>query len=248
MPAKDIVRPKESQKGFSVHALINTYNDHTTLALALDSVRDAVDTIIVADGAYKAYYDSFIKERADAKPWSTDGTLQLLKAIPNLPPLKLIECPNGEPWQNQVVKRNALLDAVPPKDWFLILDSDEMFYGGINAGIQEIMDSGCIQGAVPLYNIGLDISGLLPFWHPRIFLKLPGMHYARKHWHLLDFAGRLIEKEYPLWNTNHFVLAHLKILRDFRRLIPHQSYMLQMSESGWVEPNLEGKEVKHVGY
>jgi len=128
------------------------------------------------------------------------------------------------------------LDAVPPKDWFLILDCDEMFYGDVVGGVTEIMNSGCIAGCVPLYNVGMDVSGLVPFWHPRIFLKLPDMHYERKHWLLCDFAHRVIENEYPLWYSNRFVMAHLKIFRDHRRLAPHMSYMLDMSEQGWQEP------------
>jgi len=226
-----------NDKTFSIHALINTYNDHVSLPFALDSVRDVADSIIVADGAYKAYYKNYLKFDKKVKPWSTDGTLEMLDILQrDLPPIKLIECPDGKPWVNQVVKRTALLDAVPVKDWFLILDSDEMFYGDIVGGVNEIMSSGCIAGHVPLFNIGLDMSGLIPFWHPRVFLKLPGMHYERKHWFLCDFAHRVIEQSYPMWGTNRFVMAHFKMFRHHRRLAPHMSYMLDMGKSGWQEP------------
>jgi len=161
----------------------------------------------------------------------------LLHCIPNLPPITLIECPGGKPWRNQVVKRTALLDAVPDKDWFLILDSDEMFYGDIWGGVREIMSSGCVAGFTPIFNIGLDTSGFRPFWHPRVFLKLPGMHYARQHWLLYDFADRVVEHVYPLWSTNQFVLVHFKVFRGMRRLAPHMSYMLDMSKRGWQEPD-----------
>jgi len=239
------------EEPFNIHTLICTYNDHVTLPLALDSVRDACDSIIVADGAYKKYYETYRKSDPSAKPWSTDGTLELLKVLqPNLPPIKFIECPNGKPWANQVVKRTALLDAVPDKDWFLILDCDEMFFGNVKEGVNEIMSSGCIAGFAPLYNVGLDMGGLYPFWHPRVFLKLPGMHYERKHWLLCDFAHRVIETTYPVWGTDRFVLAHFKVFRNMRRLAPHMSYMLDMSRGGWQEPNsgmfneeLEEKEV-----
>ena len=115
-----------------IHALICAYNDYPTLPLALDSLRGNVDSIIIADGAYKKYYENFLKYDRAAKPWSTDGSLGIIKALePILPPTKLIECPNGHPWTNQTVKRTALLNAVPEKDWFVILDSDEMFYGDL---------------------------------------------------------------------------------------------------------------------
>jgi hypothetical protein len=222
---------------FRIHALICTYNDHVALPFALDSVRDTVDSIIVADGAYSKYYRHYRKFTKEAKPYSTDGTLEMLHILQrDLPPIKLIECPNGKPWTNQVVKRTVLLDAVPPKDWFLILDSDEMFWGDIKGGVHEIMSSGCIAGCMPLFNVGVDMSGLIPFWHPRVFLKLPGMHYERKHWFLCDFAHRVIEETYPLWHTDRFVMAHLKVLREHRRLAPHMSYMLDMEKSGFQEP------------
>lgn len=227
-------------KPFQIHCLICTYNDHVSLPFALDSVRDCVDSIIVADGAYKLYYDTYRKQEKSAKPWSTDGTLEILKILSkDLPPMKLIETPQGKPWVNQVQKRTALIDAVPDKDWFLILDSDEMFYGDVVKGVDEVMTSGCISGRVPLYNVGLDISGFIPFWHPRIFLKLPGMHYERKHWLLCDFAHRVIEHDYPVWGTDAFVLTHFKVFRSHRRLAPHMSYMHHLSLGGWLEPKSE---------
>ena len=238
MPRRDIQKTK--REDYKLHAVICTYNDHVPLPFTLDSVKDSVDNIIIADGAYQKYYENMLQYEPDCKPYSTDGTLEIIKILrKQLPPITLIETPNGKPWVNQVVKRNALIDAVPDKDWFIVLDSDEMVYGAVNEGVQEIMESGCIQGAAPLYNIGLSVSALKMFWHPRVFCKLPGMHYARKHWHLYDFANRVLETEYPLWNTNFFVLAHLKILKDFRRLTPHEGYMLQMGKLGWLEPTFD---------
>lgn len=222
---------------FNIDVLIATYNDHVSLPYALDSIKDVADSIIVADGAYYKYYLNYLKYDKTIKPWSTDGTLQMLECIPNLPPIKLIECPNHKPWMNQTEKRTALLKAVPDKDWFLILDSDEMFYGNVKSGVYEIMSSGCIAGFTPIYNLGMDTSGYVPFWHPRTFLKLPGMHYAHKHWFLYDYAGRVIENTYPLWASNQFVLVHFKVFRNMRRLIPHMSYMLDMSGTGWQEPD-----------
>jgi hypothetical protein len=224
-------------KPFKIHVLICTYNDHVLLPLALDSIRDVADSIIIADGAYTKYLEHFLRFDKSVKPWSTDGTLEMLKILQkDLPPIKLIETPNGKTWANQTAKRTALLEAVPDKDWFLILDSDEMFYGDVEGGVNEVMGSGCIAGCMPLFNPGLDMNGLIPVWHPRVFLKLPGMYYERKHWLLCDFAHRVIEHTYPLWMTNQCVLAHFKLFKHHRRMAPHMSYMLDMSKRGWQEP------------
>jgi glycosyltransferase involved in cell wall biosynthesis len=223
---------------FQIHALISTYNDYPTLPLALSSVTDVVDSVIIADGAYKKYYQNFVKYDDTAKPWSTDGTLDIIKALePKLPPVKIIECPDGEPWLNQTVKRSVMLDAVADKDWFIILDSDEMLYGNTVEGVNEVMQSGCIAGCMPLFSPGMGANHLMPFWHPRIFLKLPGMYYERKHWFLCDYAHRVIEQTYPMWMTNRCVMAHFKVFRHAKRMAPHSSYMLDMSVDGWLEPH-----------
>jgi len=220
-----------------VHATINVYNDHVMLPIGLASIKNHVDTIIVADGAYQLYYENYVKHHPETKPWSTDGTLEILKAIPDLPPIQLIECPDGKPWRNQCVKRTALLDAVPEGDWFIILDTDEMLWGDIERGLLKIMASGCIAGQTPLYNPGLDASMMKPFWHPRIFLKIDGMHYSRKHWLLRDYAGRVVEFDYPVVWTDAFVFAHLKAFKEEGRAAPHYGYMEMMSEAGWIEPH-----------
>ena len=128
-----------SDRGFKIHVLINIYNDHVFLPLALSSVQYAADHIIVADGAYKQYYEEYIKYFPKAKPYSTDGSREMFDILKDLPSIKLIDPPNGEPWENQCVKRTALLDAVPEGDWFIILDSDEMIYGHLTDGMDEFV-------------------------------------------------------------------------------------------------------------
>jgi len=216
---------------------MNIYNDYSTLPLAVNSVYEFVDDIIVADGAYQQYYDTFRQYHVKAKPWSTDGSIELLKALPHIEPkLKIIECPNGEPWENQCVKRTALLDAVPDGHWFIILDSDECLHGEVEEALQFIGLSGCIAGSTPMYTPGLDAGNFWPAWHPRVFAKLPGMNYSRKHWNLQDDVKRIIEKTYPVQWTDRMVLVHLKVFRGGKRLTPHLSYMEMKSLDGWLEP------------
>lgn len=219
-----------------LYVLMNVYNDHVFLPVALSSVKHAADYLIVADGAYQQYYETYLKYMPDAKPWSTDGTREMLDIIPDLPPLKLIEPPDGEPWENQCVKRTAMLDAVPEGDWFIILDSDEMIHGRLADGMEQFMQSGCIAGNCPFYNAGLDVSQMMPMWHPRCYLKVEGMHYHRKHFIVLDYAGRNIYQTYPIKWTDAFVIAHLKAFKSGGRLLPHLSYMEKKSVDGWMEP------------
>ena len=221
------------------HCLINLYNDYSTLPMAIHSIKDVVDNIIVADGAYQKYYDTYKQSVADAQPWSTDGSFEILDALRiHCPPIKVIMCPDGRPWINQCVKRTALLDAVPEGDWFIVLDADEMLFGDAAYGLNQIQVSGCLAGSMPIYNPGLDVSAMVPVWHPRVFLKINGMHYARKHWLLQDEHHRLIETQYPVKWTDEMVLCHLKVFRGKGRLLPHMGYMHMMSLDGWMEPDV----------
>lgn len=221
----------------NVHAIIPVYNDRTFLVAALESIKPHVKSIIVADGAYQLYYDTYLEHNPRAQPWSTDGTLQIIKSMHDLPPTRILHCPEHKPWLNQCVKRSALLKAVPDDDWFIVIDADEMLYGDVEEGLHEICESGCLAGRVPLYNTGLDTSRLRPFWHPRIFHKQEGMHYHRKHWFIRDSAGRIIENTYPIFWTDQFVFAHFKTFKPHERQDPHYAYMRVMSEAGWLEPH-----------
>lgn len=221
----------------NLRVLINLYNDYSTLSMAVHSIKDVATNITVADGAYSLYYETFKKARPNSKPWSTDGSIEILKAIPDVASkLKVIDCPNGEPWENQCVKRTALLDSVPEGEWFIVLDADELLYGDVAEACRTIGLSGCIAGSLPMYTPGLDASAFWPNWHARVFLKLGGMHYSRKHWNLRDEHGRVIESHFPVKWTDQMVLVHLKVFRGLGRLMPHLGYMHMMSLDGWMEP------------
>lgn len=218
-----------------VHALINVYNDRMFLPAMLDSIKEYVDAIHIADGAYKEYLEVYRNFSVDVRPRSTDGTLEILKAIPGLPDHDIIYCPEDTPWINQNAKRSALLDAVPVGDWFIIIDADEMLSGDVAEGLETFFDSGCIQGSVPFYNAGLDVDRMHHFWHPRVFEKLPGMHYYKTHWQLRDGFNRIIEGKYPIKWTSQFVFVHFKALKPPERTLPHAEYMSKIGMRGWIE-------------
>lgn len=202
----------------------------------LESIREHVDNIIIADGAYALYYRNYLERYPDAKPWSTDGSLEIIKSFPDLPHVHMIDCPNGEPWVNQVVKRTTLVEAVPDDEWMIIIDADEMLLGNIDAGMYEIAKSGCVVAGAPYYNPGLIRAGVKMRWHPWIYLKQEGMHYFMAHWLLCDKHKRIIEEVYPVTWTDKFVWCHLKAFKQMKRIISHESYMDLLSPQGWLEP------------
>jgi hypothetical protein len=219
-----------------VHAVLNLYNDRAFLGACLESLQENVDSIIIADGAYELYLEKYRVYHPEAKPWTTDGSLEIIKAFKDLPPVKIIECPNHKAWLNQCVKRTALVDAVPNGDWFIIIDADIMLVGNVPEGMFEILSSGCVVAGTPYYNAGLDTSALRNFWHPWIYQKQEGMHYDLTHWYLKDKYERIMENTYPIYWTEKFVFCHLKAFKVPKRLAPHEDYMDSLGPMAWIEP------------
>jgi hypothetical protein len=208
----------------------------------LESIKDVVDSIIVCDGAYQLYYETMLKANPEAKPWSTDGSLEILKLIDDLPPLRIIHPPDGKPWINQLRKREAMLDTVPLEDWFVGIDADELLMGNPEQAIKTFMESGCAVGQTPLYHAGLDIERYNPFWHPRFFLKTEGIHYSGTHWQMRDKYDRIIENVYPIQWSDACVIAHLKGFKPRSRTLIHDEYLDKLKPQGWIEPFQMAKE------
>lgn len=219
-----------------IHATVMLYNDRTFLLPMLQSIKDTVDSIIICDGAYQLYYDTLLTHDSTVKPWSTDGSLEIIKVIKDKPPTKIIPPPNNKPWLNQLVKRRVMLDAVPNNEWFLGIDADEMLMGKPREAFKSIVESGCIVGQIPLYHLGLDYERLYTYWHPRIFQKIEGMHYEGTHWQLRDKFGRIIENTYPVYWTDECVIAHFKAFKPIKKLAAHDEYLDIIKQQGWIEP------------
>jgi glycosyltransferase involved in cell wall biosynthesis len=221
-----------------LHALLNIYNDAEFLPACLTSLKDVVDEIVVADGAYDLYFKRYKEFNPDARPFSTDGSIEIINALRGLPRTVYLHNPDGREvtWKNQVVKRTALLDAVPVGDYFIIIDADEMLMGDVQESLERFYDSGCVVGSQPLYNPGTHMERVIPQWHPRVFRKLPNMHYKGTHWHLRDQYERIIEDKYPIFWTDNFAIVHFKSFKDQTRLIPHQNYMVDLLNRNWQEP------------
>ncbi len=242
-----------------LHAVLNIYNDRTFLAATLESIREVVDEVIVADGAYQVYFEHYQEFVPTAKPWSTDGSLAIINNFEGLPPLRMIPMPEKQIdelvcgdkirpattevqcWENQAVKRTALVDAVPVGDWFIILDADEMVMGDFQEFMEQAYESGCKVANCPLYNPGTHAERVVMSWHPRVFEKTEGMHYSGTHWHLRDRHERIIEEKYPIFHSDIFAIVHFKPFKDQSRLIPHQNYMVDLMQRGWLEPRDMGE-------
>ena len=143
--------------------LINVFNEADHIAKAIESVYDVADEIWVFDGAYKNY--------PHTKPYSTDGTLDIVKKYPKVK----LYTNNNKAWESQIEKRSAMFKDGKPGDYFFKLDGDE--YITNPEVIRENLD--CDVGWV------WTLSNLYPkpIKTARIFKYQEGLHYAgRHHW------------------------------------------------------------------
>ena len=122
-----------------ITALVRSYNECQFISACIESIKHSVDQIIFADGAYELYYRNYKKYFPQAKPWSTDGTLDIIQSLKDLPDLQILRC--QKPYVNQLAMLNRLLDAVKTGRWFLLLDADEMVLGDLKTGFKEIKAS-----------------------------------------------------------------------------------------------------------
>ena len=111
-----------------------------------------------------------------------------------------------------------------------------MIVGDFQEGVEGWYDSGCVCCNFGIYSPGTEFERFTPEWHPRLFKKMPGMHYRGTHWHLRDQYERIIEEKYPKYHTDLFALVHLKPFKSKARLIPHANYMSELGQVGWLEP------------
>lgn len=144
---------------------MNVFNEATYIAKAIESVCDVADEIRVYDGAYADYpHDT---------PYSTDGTLEIVKALAKkCDKIKLFTV--EECWKSQIAKRNAMFEGLEEGDYFLKLDGDEYITNAEEIRSHLDCDVGWVWSLSNIYN---------PYMTARIFRYQKGMHYAgRHHW------------------------------------------------------------------
>lgn len=224
-------------RGF-LWAIIKIYNDVQFVTATVESIKRYVEHIVIGDGAYELYFNVYRKHFPKAKVTSTDGSVEVIKQLSGLPDLTFLRVPQRG-WLNQVTKMNALLKEIPRDTWFLDINADEMLVGNIPEAFNDIETSNCIAGRLPLVNLGCDIDRLHYFWHPRFWRREKGIHFAGTHWQVRDFAGRMVETDYPIWWTQHAVMVHFKPLKPKTRISPHLEYMSKLKNRGWLEPQRE---------
>ena len=203
---------------------VNVYQDAAFLSECLAALRPQVDRLIVVDGAYRDFpiYEEKDKPKTAA---STDGTLFAARAVADL----VIEAPGGEPWSDEIAKRNAYLQAGEPGDYLFVVDADEILEGLIDRAALDSRDDWLIE----LYLVRPHIDASHgeppprdgnPYGIHRAFRWRPGIRYAGTH-HAVHVGDALIHPDSLLRDRLPGVrLRHLSARRDPERRARKHAY------------------------
>lgn len=147
-------------------ACLAVCNEAEQVADAIRSVKAYVDRFVVVD----AVFDTNMM----AGTHSLDATRQVCERVCAPLPLTYIES-DRKLSENQA--RNLYLDTLEPGDWALVIDGDEVLYGGheqVLALVDDIRD-GAYRSAVgiPVYTQRVHVNGLAPDVTPEQYETAP---------------------------------------------------------------------------
>lgn len=197
-----------------------TFNAANLIEASLNSVVDLVDYVVVVDGAFLGYPDS--------NDNSQDGTIELArqivrrKGIVITPPCRLTQ-----PQKQNFMLRYATKQF--PDAWTFMIENDEILHDAdeeFDYLRSKSADKYCvamIRRNDASYNrmYGFQsyagIRDRTPF-HPRLYSRIPGLHYAENHWTVRDQAGDRVEPKYPSISLRHAWLDHARSRRPIHYL------------------------------
>ena len=148
-------------------ACLNIWNDAAELAHNLETWLPHVDHVIAVDGAYRGTFVDI--------PESTDGTLDILRNIPNC---TLIE---AEDWPDQPTKKTKFFEHTRAGDLLLLVDADEHFENVACLRDSPYLDVGWIRYTSPIYAREQSI--------PRVIRWRPGLDFQCRHHWIFDHSG-----------------------------------------------------------
>ena len=150
----------------TIQACVIFYNDgHSLIQDCLRSIKGKVDYIVSVDGPFAEFPHLSIP--------SSDGSLEIAQNYSDM------VIGSTTPWINQAEKRNASLNQDFNPDYFLVIDTDEIFWGDLPP---ELWQDRYTINFEEHFSDGMVLH--LP--RPRLFRNVPGLHYHLKHNHIFQ--------------------------------------------------------------
>jgi glycosyltransferase involved in cell wall biosynthesis len=205
-------------------ACYSVYKEIEFIEESLNSVVDLVDFLILVDGAYVDW--------PDRDDYSSDGTKEFVtqrigsKGVLIEPQKRL----------TQSEKRNLYLKYAEDRfsdAWVLVIDGDEILRGA-QEDFQWLRspESEAFNIAKILIRNNLEAqegTRLLP----RLYRKIPGLHYTENHLTLRDKLGFDVNAKYPSLKLEGVWLEHKRALRNYDRKIIRDRYYTERGLPRW---------------
>lgn len=172
-----------------LHALICVYNASETITECIEALSKFVDHIIIFDGLWLGFEGKSIN--------SNDGTLEKIIKWVSLHPTFNMTYMQATKLLHQYEIRTILLNEVPEGDWFLIVDSDEIYEApdDLSKTLYFSSDRGY---RVFHYDVLHPRGYAKALDQPRIFRKTKGMKYSSNHRFLEDDNGTIFYGDIPV--------------------------------------------------
>lgn len=208
-----------------IYALVSCFNEAQFIEESIRSYLDAIDEVIVIDGAYRGF--------PSTNDLSNDGTIDivchLIEQYPNKVSLYF------EPRLTELAKRNLLLHLVPQGDWAFIVDGDEVCKGDVDYGMRRIRETDGDVGSVNLRQVHPDGSSDVAEYR-RLIKRQKGVHYEGTHYGLTYEDGSQPHTGgHKVLHVTDFEIQHLSELRIPERNTPRLKYRELMDARNWIE-------------
>lgn len=180
------------------------WNNEERIGLALRSVHDYVDKIVVIDGAYEGFAPNMPVE-------SIDHTRVIAEAFPKVEFIQLHER------LRPPVKRMLAFEE-HEADWYIVLDTDEVMFGDMNRMIHVLKTEKPVHG----YKVFsyLNLRGFISkttFAFARIIHKSAGFRYQPNHWQRHDKDGKNMDDYCQLIPAEVVVLQMNELCPEWRK-------------------------------
>jgi len=124
---------------------MQVYNSELTLEMALESIIDYVDTMVIVDGPWANFPHRTLQ--------STDDTYKIARRVCG-DKLIWVPCPNRAWPGNTVGKCNEFMKHVPMNEWFVHVASDETIAGPVKDVFDNVeAQEKYIQANIPLTQV-----------------------------------------------------------------------------------------------
>jgi hypothetical protein len=214
-----------------LYALLCAYNCDETFFDCLTALAYFVDVILILEGRWIGYEGTSLVSTDDTRneflrfissqPWNTKVELRYMAMTEQM---------------HQYEARNFLVEQVPEGDWFLMVDSDEIFTSWARDTV-KLLTSLTVEGTRGLCIYSYDEVEKTQSGRrmdlPKMFRKTKGMHMTKNHRYYDDDSGPIVYNHRDFPEAPVFVFKHRGSHKKMRPVMEQYKNWLVKFESSF---------------